>query len=320
LELVCEAAQLGVREWHIAGGGEPMYLPALTLAVMGLIKKFDMLGILTTNGTLWKREHVERAVKMGWDRIHFSIDGPDARTQDYLRNVPGTFRRVVRTIGLFRQLKKRYKMDKPALNMNTVLSVKNYRKLPRLVEFAHRHGIEYMFVDPLIVYSEWGERLKLKEAHLAEFPTYLREAMRRAEQYGISTNFTGLEQNLDAELINKSSRMHEVVQADMERAGMTVPPGPVRDFLTTPCYKPWWHMTIKCDGRTTSCDVPITGGDNVKDRCLAEVWTGPYFTNLRKGLRAKRVPDFCAQCNPSHTTQRRRLRTEISHMLRGVKP
>jgi MoaA/NifB/PqqE/SkfB family radical SAM enzyme len=274
-----------------------------------------MLGIITTNGTLWNSELVEKTVQIGWDRVHLSIDGPDAKTHDYLRNVPGTFKKVINTIKLFHRFKKRYRTDRPMLNMNTVLSIKNYKKLSQMVKFAHKMGLEYMFIDPLIVYSKEGERLKLKERHLKEFPIYLQRAIEVAERYKIPNNFSGLDKNLSLELIEKSSRMHEVVRADIERAQKIELDGFIKGFIRIACYKPWWHMTIKCDGRTTSCDVPIIGGDSIRDKSINEVWHGPYFRALRGALKNAKIPRFCAQCNPSHTTQRRRLRLEIIKML-----
>ena len=317
LSIIDEAVGLDVREWHIAGGGEPMFLPDVTVPVMDSIKRYGMYGIITTNGTLWKTEYIENTVKIGWDRIHFSIDGPDAETNDYLRNVPGTFENVVRTIRLFNKFKEKYNTDKPLMNTNTVLSIKNYKKLPDMADFAHKMKIEYMFVEPLIVYSDLGEKLKMKESHIKEFPKYLKKAIELADKYGIANNFSGLDKNLEEDLIKRSSMMDEVVKEDSEKAEKVkeVKDEFLRNFLSVPCYKPWWHMTIKCDGRVTSCDVPITGGDDIKNKSLLEVWDGPYFENLRKRLVSKELPDFCAQCNPSHTTQRRRLRLEIIEML-----
>jgi len=317
LSIVEEAATLGVKEWHIAGGGEPMFLPDVTLPVMNSIKRHDMYGILTTNGTLWKGEHIENTVKIGWDSIHFSIDAPDAETNDYLRNFPGYFERVVKTITLFNKLKEKHRTNKPTMNTNTVLSVKNYKKLPQMVEFARKMNIEYMFVEPLIVYSYLGAQLKLKEPHIKEFPKYFKRAIELAEKYGIANNFSGIDKNLEEDLIKKSSRMDEVVKEDSEKTEEIkgIKNELLKSFLSVPCYKPWWHMTIKCDGRVTSCDVPITGGDNIGNKSLAEVWNGHYFNSLRKKLLSREVPDFCAQCNPSHTTQRRRMRLEIIKML-----
>jgi MoaA/NifB/PqqE/SkfB family radical SAM enzyme len=315
LSIVDEAAGLGVNEWHIAGGGEPMFLPEIAIPVMRRIKSYGMLGILTTNGTLWNDEHIETIVKIGWDRIHFSVDGPNSKVHDFLRNVHGTFERVMEVIDKFNELKKKYHTNKLMLSMNTVLSRKNYQLLPEMVKLAEMKGIEFMFVDPLIVYSKIGEKLKMRKEDIEKFPKFLEKAKRLAERFGINNNFGGLENNLQAELIEKSSRMNEVVKEDMKRASKLEVNKFLKVFLTVPCYKPWFHMTIKCDGRMTSCDVPITGGENIRNKSLMEVWNGPYFNKLRESLVSEKIPDFCAQCNPSHTTQRRKMRLEIIKML-----
>jgi MoaA/NifB/PqqE/SkfB family radical SAM enzyme len=315
LRIVDEAAELGVREWHIAGGGEPMFLPGVTIPVMKRIKSHGMLGIITSNGTLWSKEAIRTAVEIGWDRIHFSIDGPDAKTQDYLRNVPGTFRKVTGTIEKINKLKKERHADKPMININTVLSKKNYKLLPEMVMLAKKYGIEFMFVDPLIVYSEVGRKLKMEKEDVENFTRFLRKAKELAEKFGINNNFSGLESNLQAELIEKSSKMNEVVKEDVERMKSVKVDKFLKNFLTVPCYKPWFHMTIKCDGRVTSCDVPATGGDSVENNSLKEVWNGKYFNWLRECLTSGKIPDFCTQCNPSHTSQRRKMRLEIIKML-----
>jgi MoaA/NifB/PqqE/SkfB family radical SAM enzyme len=315
LSIVDEAAELDVREWHIAGGGEPMFLPEVTLPVMKRIKKYGMLGIITTNGTLWNEKIIEDTVKIGWDRIHFSIDGPNAEIHDYLRNVPGTFKRVIKTIRKFNELKKKYRSEKPMLNINMVLSRKNYMLLPEMVKLARRLKITFLFVDPLIVYSKLGEQLKMRKEDVEKFQPFLRKAQELARKFGIENNFSGLQSNLNEELIEKSSKMHEVVEKDVERMEKLKVSKFLKDFLTLPCYKPWFHMTIKCDGRVTSCDVPIKGGDNIKEKSIKEVWNGEYFNWLRKALLSRKIPDFCAQCNASHTTQRRKMRLEIIKLI-----
>jgi len=315
LSIVDEAAELNVREWHIAGGGEPMFLPEVTLPVMKRIKNYGMFGIITTNGTLWDEKIIEEAVRIGWDRVHFSIDGPNAKIHDYLRGVPGTFKKVMKVVQKFNELKKKYRSEKPMLNINMVLSRKNYMFLPEMVKLAKKLKITFLFVDPLIVYSKLGEKLKMRKEDLEKFQPFLKKSQELAKELGIENNFSGLQSNLNEELIEKSSKMNEVVKEDVERMKRLKVSKFLKNFLTVPCYKPWFHMTIKCDGRVTSCDVPIEGGDNIREKSLKEVWEGKYFNWLRKSLLSEKIPDFCAQCNASHTSQRRKMRLEIIKMI-----
>jgi len=306
LNIVREAVEIGVEEWHIAGGGDSPFVPELLFPVMNLIKKHNMFGILTTNGTNLLPEHIKNLVEIEWDRIHFSIDGPNEKVHDYLRGVSGAFEKVTRAVKLLGKLKGG--KEKPMVNMNTVLSIKNYDKLPDMVKLAKKLNVEYMFVEPLIVYSGYGRKLKLKEEHRKEFSKYLRKAKILAKKYKIDSNFASFDQNLDNELIEKSSSMDIVVKEDMQR-------NKNNNFLSFPCYDPFFHMTIKTDGRVTSCDIATDSVENIKNKSLKEVWFGSYFEDLREDLFNKKIPQFCAQCNPSHTTQRRRLRNDMMELM-----
>jgi len=303
LSIIREAALLGVKEWHIAGGGDPPFFPQLTFPVLHEIKKQGMFGILTTNGTNLSEEQLQTFVKIGWERIHFSIDGPNNKIHDYLRGFNGAFKKTVNTIKLLNEIKMKNSSDKPMINMNTVLSTKNYKLLPKMVKLAKKLRVKYMFVEPLIVYSRTGAQLKLKSQQLKEFQPYLKKAIKLAQRYKINSNFSNFDRNLEIELIEKSSSMHEVVKKDMDKYDIP--------FFSVPCYDPWFHMTIKADGRVISCDIATDEGDSIKNKTLQEIWLGSYFEKHRRLMLEKNIPDFCRQCNPSHTTQRRRLRAEI---------
>lgn len=309
LSIVDEAAGLGVKEWHVAGGGEPMFLPEVTYPVLERIKRHGMHGIITTNGTLWTEEQLRGLVQMGWNRIHFSIDGPNAGIHDRLRGLKGAFDRAMNSIRVLRRYRDEQGSGKPMLNMNTVLSVENYRHLSEFVELSHNLGIEYMFIEPLIIYSDWGEKLKLKEKHLREFPRHLSKARELAQRYGIQSNFAAFgsyadDSNVEEELIRNTSRMDAVVRSDAEQFSG-------KGALSWSCYDPWFHMSIKANGYVSHCDVATDSGDNIKEKSLSEVWFGEYFHNLRECFMKGEVKGYCAQCNPSHTTQRRWLRKHM---------
>lgn len=304
VDVIGQAADLGVREWHVAGGGDPPMVQALFVPVVREIKARGMFGILTTNGTNLTDESVRMLVDIGWDRIHVSLDGPDAETHDYLRQLPGTFDKAISNIKKIQALKKKSGKEKPEINMNTVLSVGNFKKIPDQVKLAKELGVHFMFIEPLIVYSEEGRKLKLDDDQRKEFQGTLKRVIGLAEKFGIDGNFTSLVSNLDDELIEKSSSMHEVIEEDSKKYDEN-------SFLSVPCYDPWFHMCIKADGRVISCDVCTDEGENVKKKSLEDIWYGDFFTQLREELISKKLSSYCAQCNPSHTTQRRWLREMI---------
>ncbi|MFP4117176.1 MAG: radical SAM/SPASM domain-containing protein [Candidatus Aenigmatarchaeota archaeon] len=307
LEIIDEAAELGVEEWHIAGGGEPLLLPERTLRVMERIKEHGMYGILTDNGTQFDEEMIKRVIEMGWDVIHFSIDGPDAETHDYLRQVNEAFRKATRSVKNFQRFKNKLSSDKPEIRVNTVLSKENYNKLPQMAEYLNEMDVSYWFVEPLIVYSETGEKLKLGKEEMEEFrKEYYPKLIEKCRKYGIGNNFDSVKGNLEEELIGGTNKMDEIVKEDAEER---------ENVLSVPCYQPFFHMVIKCNGNVNFCDVFTDTGVNVKDKSLKEVWHGDYMEEVRQEMLKKKIPDYCGKCNPSNTTQRRRYREEMKNML-----
>lgn len=307
LEIIDEAAELGVEEWHIAGGGEPLLLPDRTLTCMERIKEHNMYGILTDNGTQFDGEKIKRVIEMGWDVIHFSIDGPNSNIHDYLRQVDGTFQKVTQTIKNFQKFKQSMNSEKPEIRVNTVLSTENYDRLVDMVEYLNELDVSYWFVEPLIVYSKTGEELKLNKDQMEDFKeNYYPKLVEKCEQYDIGNNFDSVKGNLEEDLIEGTNEMQEVVKKDSKGE---------EGIFSLPCYQPFFHMVIKCDGNVNFCDVFTDTGVNVRDKNLEEVWHGDYMNKVRKSMLDKEIPEYCGKCNPSNTTQRRRYRKEMKSML-----
>ena len=103
LELVDEAAEMGVVEIAFVGGGEPL-MRKVVIEIFKRMKDYGMIGDLVTNGTLFTKSTIEMMVKIGWDRIKFSIDGADKKTHDYLRQTPGAFEKTIKNIKIFSKL------------------------------------------------------------------------------------------------------------------------------------------------------------------------------------------------------------------------
>lgn len=307
LELIDEAAELSVEEWHVAGGGEPMFLPERTLPCMERIKEHGMYGILTDNGTQFDEEKTKKVIEMEWDVIHFSIDGPNSKIHDYLRQVDGTFRKVTRSVKNFQRFKEAMDVEKPEIRVNTVLSTENYDKLLDMVEYLNELNVSYWFIEPLIVYSELGKELKLDKDQMREFKNeYYPRLVQKCKEYGIGNNFDSVKGNLEKELIEGTNEMQDVVAKDSEKE---------EGIFSLPCYQPFFHMVIKCNGNVNFCDVFTETGVNVGDESLEDIWYGDYMTDVRKKMIRKEIPDYCGKCNPSNTTQRRRYREEMRKIL-----
>ena len=305
VELVKEAADLGVLIWNIEGGGEPMAVPSLLIPVMRAIKQNGIYGIVTTNGTLWKDEFLREIVVMDWDRIHFSVDGPTAVEHDFVRG-KGRYQQTLGAIERLNHWKRELGSDGPMLNLNVVINNRNYDKLPDVVELAHSLDVSYIFTEPLINYFKGSERLKLDEEQRRALPNFVGEAKGLCEKYGIDNNFATQDKNLDNDLVEKTNDMDQVHFKEVEAIE--------DEFLSVLCYKPWTHMAVKYDGRCGHCGL-IEEGENVLEKSLEEILTGTWMKTVRDNMRAKQLSSHCFKCCPSDVTQRRRLRERLERAL-----
>ena len=299
IDVVREAIGFGVKEFEITGGGEPLLRKKLVLEIMELVKSSGCIGNITTNGTLFSDEDIEKIVKIGWDRITFSIDGPDAETNDYLRG-KGSFEKILRIISKFNEYKKLYNSKKPIIKFNTVLSNKNYDKVKKIIDLANKVNCEIVSFEPLTVHSEFGKKLKLKKNEIKQFAVIIPEAKRLAEKYGIFTNIDGLVQT---RFIEKSNKMVEVIENESKNNDVEE-----TSFESVSCFEPWWHLVIKVDGSAQPCCLYDLKEENVKDKSLEEIWHGQTFQLIRKIMVNRKFSKFCSICNASQVLENRRIR------------
>jgi MoaA/NifB/PqqE/SkfB family radical SAM enzyme len=294
--------------FNLEGANEPIAVRELAFPVMDEVKNVGMYGILTTNGTLFTERDIKRLVQIAWDRIHFSIDSFDQKIHDQLRGRSGTFKRAVKAIKLLNKYKRKLKTDRPMLNINIVINKLNYFSLPRMVQFCHKLKADYIFVEPLIIFSDGGKKIKLsREQTEKELPKYVQEAKRLADGYGIDNNFATQDENLRKELVEEAGSIENVLIDDVE----SISNGTI---LSSPCFKPWTRMAIKYDGLTGHCGL-IQAGEDVKVKSLEEIWFGQWLNRIRKRMIRKQLLEHCSHCIPSDITQRRRFRAELKQAI-----
>lgn len=306
--IVRDAKRLGVIVFNLEGANEPIYVSELAFPVIEEIKKNGMYGILTTNGTLWNEEKIKHLVEIGWDRIHFSIDSPNAEMHDSLRGVKGSFDRAIENIRLLNKWKEKFGSELPMLNINIMICNKNFHKLPEMVELANRLKADYIFVEPLMIFSESGKKLKIKDDDVKnKLPMYINQAKQLAEKYGIDNNFSTQDKNLSEDLVVEENKKKVLVKdvKHLEEGFVRK-----RTIISAPCFKPWTQIAIKYDGLAGHCGL-IQNGENVKKKSLKEIWYGEWLDDVRKKMANGQLFEHCSHCVPSDITQRRRFRKEL---------
>jgi len=303
LEITREATAMGVRRFHIMGSGEPLTRPAMLGAMMEEVKRSARYGSLVTNGTLFDAPMLDRVVEIGWDQILFSLDGPDAETNDRLRGRPGAFEETTGAIRALAERKRARGSEAPWIVMAPVLSSANFDRPVDMVELARATGVDQILLQPIVVpETEEGRPLLLTEDQRRAYHERVDEACGRAGEFGIDENFA----ELDDIVVEKSAEMGAVIEHDIEEYADDHP-------LSIPCYQPWVYMSIRVQGQVRPCPMIPDDEDveSVLDRSLEEIWYGDYFNDLRLRLMSGNLSTYCRHCCGAVVLETRRIRSAL---------
>ena len=269
-KLLDEAKKMDVKEIKIIGGGEPTFRRD-TIKIMQKIKELGFFGYICTNGTMFTKKDIELLVKIKWNHLKISFHGPDEKTHDYLTNVQGSFKEVIKNINLINQFKAEFKSNLPFIEFGFVLGNKNFKKVPDMIKLANKLKINAVFVEPITVYSDTGEKMKLNNKEEKEFGTIAKNSFKLSDSLGISTNLMNF---FNQGLIQKTNSMQNILLSKKNSSD---------SFLSIPCYEPFYRVGIRSDGIVCPCGFLDEGStQNIKEKSLNEVWLGKYFEKRRK--------------------------------------
>jgi MoaA/NifB/PqqE/SkfB family radical SAM enzyme len=299
LKITEEAIQLGAKEFLITGGGEPLVRKETTLKLMEKIKQYDTFGTLNTNGTLFSSTDIKKVISFGWDMIIFSVDAPNAKIQDFIKNVPGTFNRVKKVLLEFKKQKRKIKTDKPKIVFNTVVLNKNFEFLPKLVKFASSVDCESITFIPLIIFDKFVEKYRLSSRQNSKLGKVLKEVGTLSKKFGIHTNA------YDILNFRQDERIDEIVKKEIS----SLPPS----LTSAACYEPFLHLLITPEGEATACCMLAGKGikvDWLKTK-LKEVWFDEWFNKLRQQFIKKELPIECGNCVFSQFRRNEEIRQKL---------
>ncbi len=284
LHLVDEAAELGVRDWAFAGGGEPMIRADLIMEMCAHLRRRGMNGFVITNGTRLSEERLKAFVDMGWRRLTISLDGPDADTNDAIRNA-GTFEKATNALKTLKEIKRSCHTDQPLVATATVITNRNYDRLEELVALAAQLGVSSMAANVLQSRGTKCAAFRLSEAQRADLPRHVEKAVALARKSGIDAGFTSLVTD------------HEARDPDGYVQQTPTAPNQAR-FENALCFEPFLSINITAQGGLAG---PCSNfwseeAQNIGDSSLEEVWFGPYMEATRKAiLTHEKPPGYCAQ-------------------------
>lgn len=292
LKIPKEASELGVKEWVVSGGGEPLLRKETTLKVLKKIKQYNMWGLLTTNGTLLNERDAKFLVEIGWDQVQFSIEGPNKEINNHLRG-KGSFESTTKAVKILRKVRDNLKSNKPYIGFNTILNRLNYDKLDAMLRLASDIGSELVYFEPLYP-GYTSERLDINREE-KKIKKYVKRASKIAKEVGIETNIKTFYDNW---LVDKTN-FEKTILKEVERLH--------NGFFSAPCFRPWYLMGIKASGFAGCCST-FEEGEFINKKSLKEIWFGKMFNKIRKNMIEKQIPHYCSKCSVVVLTENRELR------------
>lgn len=308
LNLIDEAAELGVSEWIISGGGEPTTRKVLYKA-MEKIKEKGMRGQLITNGTLLTQEDIQSIVRMKWDKILFSIDAPDPKTHDSLRGTQSAFERATRAISMMQDEKASIGSELPEMLITMVLCKDNYTKLDEMIELTSKTGCTHILVNPVMGSHETIDRMRLpetKEVFLA-----LKNAEKRASELGVWHNISCLREEIEEKISHGSPAIHSASNSNESQESTGVTGG----IMDAPCLEPWYNILVHSDGTVgPCCEIHQEESPSIMEQSLKEIWNGEFFSDARRRMREHDFFDECYRCGAWQGQVTKSIKKEMQSM------
>ena len=302
LRIIEEGNELGAKEWHLCGGGEPLFFREEALAIIKSIKDHGKYGEIITNGTFFQEETARAIVEMEWDKIYISLDSPFAKTQNSLRQA-NCFQEIVDGIKNLVRWKERLRREKPFVYFHSVICNKNYKQVTEIVKLAHRLKVQGISLNALNVWKPEINKLKLREKEKKEFESVLKKSEMLAKKLKISTNMEEFSKFL---FIEKANVMDKAMVKEVEK---TQDP-----FASIACFYPWYNISIFADGRALPCFILKDEGENVLNKSLKDIWFGEYFNKIRQMFLKNKLKEDCSKCNPWNLPKMEEIRNKLQSM------
>ncbi len=154
ISLVEQASLLGIKTFHLIGGGEPFVRREVCQKIIKKIKQFGGRGSIITNGTLFDRRSIELISSCGWDEVIISLDAPHAELHDYMRRKEGIFEKIKQAIKEFQKIKKTNKQDTPRIMINFIITAVNYKYIREMFSFMKELSIKMIKFLPFTLYNQ----------------------------------------------------------------------------------------------------------------------------------------------------------------------
>jgi len=272
-------------------GGEPLLYPKI-FEIADYARKKGLLVNFVTNGTLITPEVAEKIVRVGICNITFSIDGPES-IHDKVRNVKGTFDKLIKGIGHLKELEKKGAKI-PNLSLSTYISAINQEKLVELFEVIKDLGIK-----------NWGSGLiTYNNAKLARSTEKI---LGCSESHG-QGNLENLEDEVKNLKIETLLQQREKIKQKNKVYKLNVlfpSKNSIKNYYDSfyneidYCLYPWARTVVSPYGEVFPCinlSMLNYSLGSIKENSIKDIWNSERYVAFRKILRKNKLLPICSKC------------------------
>jgi radical SAM protein with 4Fe4S-binding SPASM domain len=316
LDIVKQALDLGVLQWCVLGGGEPLLRSEPLLSMLQLIcERSKLMDFeIITNGTLLnedlikgmfeiarKKVEIHPVTKLkkelGMLQITISIHGL-RDTYKFITQVD-MFERVIENLKLIANLKEKLNLEQPTVQINILLNKKNLGEILDLIKFLGGVKVNQTVFHVMRGYEETKDVIKnieLSEDDWKIVPKLVNQAKIIAKNYGIHVGTDPIDAHMEGPLKFNQEAKNDFThdkKIDKNKTDLSQ-----ENILSMRCYEPWYNILINPNGNVSRCAAYSTRREpiNIKKMSLKKIWFGEFFTQIRKNIVRNIEMEGCSRC------------------------
>jgi MoaA/NifB/PqqE/SkfB family radical SAM enzyme len=335
IDIVKQALDLGVLQWCMLGGGEPLLRSEILLPILQMIcEKNKLMDFeLITNGSLLNEELIKGMVEIAEKKVEIVPEGKGKKElgilqitmsihgfRDTYQLLTGVdkFDVVIQNLKLLRKWKEKSNLEQPITQVNILLNKKNLGEVLELIKFFGELKVNQVALHAMRGYEETKSVIKDIELSEEDWKTILElvnQAKKIAEKYNIHLSTDPIDAYMEYPL--KFDKKEENPQSNHEITDEEVLT--LNNLLKVRCYEPWYDILINPNGQVARCAAYSTRREpiNVKEQSLKSIWFGEFFNQVRKNVVCNIPMEGCKECGLLSNTKI--LRRDLEKFLKKLK-
>jgi len=287
-DLILQAYNMKIREVFFVGGE-----PFLETKIFELIKyasQLNMSTVVTTNGVLLNEGIINNIFDSGLLYLTFSIDGPDKETHENIRG-KDIFEKIISNLNALILKKRERNLTGPKVTILCTVMKQNISKLPQMVDFANKLGVDWLQFQPVVPDNADQSRDIISDTWIGP------------ESYDL------LDGNVDKIIRLKYDKFPDFIVSSFQQ--LQLMKSYYRNYIQNrrKCYIGFNRLMVTQDRKIYFCASDPKNGDvsfgDVSQHPLKKLWKSKEASKFRKYIKKCKRPCllFCAY-RPEFDTMR----------------